>query len=311
VSYFVRMPLEQMTESSGATPLQTFAPAVFVTGKGGVGKTTIAAALALLFQDRGLRTALVEFEDGEAGIRALSERRDDISHLVLTYDRALVETLAAVLHAKILAKALVSHGTLKRLIRAVPALREFAFMDRVRDLVQSGRFDHVVVDLPASGHALDWLRVPQAFERFLGRSPLGLMGRNVHEALVATGRSDVVVVTLAEPLVVKETEQLCQRMRSELSMIPALVVVNRTVEPDPDGAWEAVQFLAGNVPHLGLAAADFAEILQSRGDQSDDTTYAFGLARALDATRVVALPEAAHDPSASTVASWLRNEGIS
>jgi len=284
------------------------APVVYITGKGGVGKTTVAAAIAYDASRQGQRAALVEFDDGEAGDRALGPARSHVAHVVLRYDTALVDTLGSVLGAKIIARALVSHNALRRLISAVPALREFAFLDRVCALASSRRFDRIVVDLPASGHALDWLRVPKAFSRFLGRSPLGNLGRRIHDEVVAAGQSEVIVVTLAEPLVVKETEQLCNRLRNELGTVPALVVVNRVMQPDPDGAWEAVTALAERSPQIEKDANELLDILRARGDQADDTAYAFGLARAVEARRVVPLPEAPHDPEAEMVAAWLHEE---
>lgn len=282
------------------------APVVFVTGKGGVGKTTVAAALAVHASRAGQRAALVEFDDGEAGARALGPEVAEVVHLVLAYDKALVDTLGAVLGSRILARAIVSQRAIRRLIRAVPALREFAFLDRIRALASEKQFDRIVVDLPSSGHALDWLRVPHAFDRFLGRSPLGNMGRRIHDEIVAPGRADVVVVTLAEPLVVKETEQLCKRMRAELDIAPALVVVNRTVRPDPEGAWAAARQLASSPGELSAPAAELLGVIEARAEQSEDTTYAFGLAKALDAGAVVSLPEVAQDPPAAQVAGWLQ-----
>ena len=284
---------------------------MFVTGKGGVGKTTVAAALAVQSSKAGRRSALVEFDDGEAGTRTLGADASHVAHIVLRYDQALVDTLGSVLGAKLIARALISHGAIKRLIRAVPALREFTFMDRVCSLASSQRFDRIIVDLPASGHALDWLRVPNAFARFLGASPLGSMGRRIHNEIVAAGRSEIVVVTLAEPLVVKETEQLCDRLRSQLGTVPALVVVNRVVSPDPEGAWEGASSLASTAPDLAADAAELLAILRARNDDADDTSYAFGLARSVNALRVVSLPNAAQDPSAATVAAWLDGSSTS
>jgi anion-transporting ArsA/GET3 family ATPase len=284
------------------------APVVYVTGKGGVGKTTVAAAIAYDASRRGQRAALVEFDDGEAGARTLGADRSHVAHVVLRYDQALVETLGSVIGAKIIARALVSHHALRRLISAVPALREFAFLDRVCALASSKRYDRIVVDLPASGHALDWLRVPNAFARFLGRSPLGVLGRRIHDEVVAKGTSEVIVVTLAEPLVVKETEQLCERLKRELGTVPALVVVNRVMQPDPAGAWEAVTALSERFPELRSDADELLDILRARGDQADDTAYALGLARSVQARHVVPLPDAARDPLASEVARWLRAE---
>jgi len=297
-----------LTTSPPGMPSLLQAPVVYVTGKGGVGKTTVAAAIAYDASRRGQRAALVEFDDGEAGARTLGADRSHVAHVVLRYDQALVETLGSVIGAKIIARALVSHHALRRLISAVPALREFAFLDRVCALASSKRYDRIVVDLPASGHALDWLRVPNAFARFLGRSPLGVLGRRIHDEVVAKGTSEVIVVTLAEPLVVKETEQLCERLKRELGTVPALVVVNRVMQPDPAGAWEAVTALSERFPELRSDADELLDILRARGDQADDTAYALGLARSVQARHVVPLPDAARDPLASEVARWLRAE---
>lgn len=299
-----------MTTSSAASRLLVQAPIVFVSGKGGVGKTTVAAALAVHAHRAGERVVLVEFDDGRAGVRALGRAGADISHAVLTYDHALVETLGQLLGAKILARAIVSQRAIRRLIRAVPALREFVFLDRIRALATAGHYQRIIVDLPSSGHALDWLRVPQAFERFLGRSPLGTMGRRIHDEVLAKGRVDVVVVTLAEPLVVKETEQLCRRLRSELGIAPALVVVNRTVAPDPADAWEAAHQIADSNLELGAAARELLGVIEARRQQADDTEVVCRLVRSLDAGRVLFLGDTIWDPAASEVADRLVAEAF-
>jgi len=289
-------------------PLPLQAPVIYVTGKGGVGKTTVAAAIAYSASRAGQRALLVEIDDGEAGARTLGKDKSHVAHMVLSYDKALVETLRSILGAKIIARALVSHHALRRLIGAVPALREFSFLDRIRSIAASKRYDKIIVDLPASGHAIDWLRVPQAFTRFLGRSPLGNIGQRIHDEVIANGTSEVVVVTLAEPLVVKETEQLCERLKNELQMVPAWVIVNRVMRPDPDGAWEAAVAISQQFPAYRDDADELLAILRARGDQADDTAYAFGLARTVHARCVSSLPDAASDPHASEVAAWLANE---
>ncbi|HEU4533555.1 MAG TPA: ArsA-related P-loop ATPase, partial [Polyangiaceae bacterium] len=176
------------------------APVTFVTGKGGVGKSTVAAAIALRAARQGARAALVEFDDGESGARALRGADARVEHVVVSYDAALEETVAGLLGGALVARTLLGHGAVRRLVKAMPALREFVSLERVRALVAAKTYDRVVVDLPASGHAVDWLRVPGAFERFLLGGPLGSLGRRLREELVAAGKSDLVLVTLAEPL---------------------------------------------------------------------------------------------------------------
>lgn len=280
------------------------APVVYVTGKGGVGKSTISAAIAVAMARSGRRAALVEFDDDEAGGRALRGADVRVEHVVATYDAALEATLSPIVGGGLIARAVVKQHALRRLIRGMPALREFVSLENVRQLSASGRFDVVVVDLPASGHALDWLRVPLAFERFLKGGPLGALGRRVYDEVVAKGRADVVIVTLAEPLVIKETEELSRKFHTEFARSPALVVVNRIASRDPDGAAEAVSRLADERPD-DPHPRELAKILRSRAAIAADAFEALRLASGLDGVKVLAIPEAPADPQVSDVVRWL------
>jgi anion-transporting ArsA/GET3 family ATPase len=284
------------------------APIVFVTGKGGVGKTTTAAAVALASARAGQRAALVEFDDPEAGQRALRGADAQVHHEVATYDRCLETTIAPLVGGSMVAKAVLKQKPIRSMTRAMPAMRELVSLERVRMLLASGDFDRVVVDLPASGHALDWLRVPKAFERFLLGGPLGRVGTRIHDEVVASGRSDVVFVTLAEPLVMAETQQLAVRFHKELGRSPSLVVINRVMRPDPAGAQEAADKLAqaSGAP----AAAELARLLRARADAAREAMDALRMARGLDTVKVIAMPEEPTDPPLSSVVRWL-DEGAS
>jgi anion-transporting ArsA/GET3 family ATPase len=279
------------------------APIVFVTGKGGVGKTTVGAALALAAARSGQRAALVEFDDDAAGQRALRGADAPVSHVVATYEKAIEAAIAPLVGGALIARAALRQSAVKRMTKAMPAMREFVSLERVRVLASSGDFDRVVVDLPASGHALDWLRVPQAFDRFLRGGPLGLLGRRVHEEVVAAGRSDVVIVTLAEPMVMRETEQLASRFHAELGRRASMVVVNRVPRSDPPGSEQASARLAdaSNDP----SAREFAALLRARAEVAREAFEALRLSGNLDAAKVVALPDNPSDPPVGHVAHWL------
>jgi anion-transporting ArsA/GET3 family ATPase len=279
------------------------APVVFVTGKGGVGKTTTAAALALAAARAGQRAALVEFDDPEAGQRALRGADARVHHEVATYDHCLEHTIAPLVGGSMIARAVLKQKPIRSMTRAMPAMRELVSLERVRSLLSSGDFDRVVVDLPASGHALDWLRVPKAFERFLLGGPLGKVGTRLHDEVVAPGRSDVVFVTLAEPLVMLETQQLAARFHQELGRSPSLVVINRVLRPDPAGAQEAADKLAAS--SRKPAAVELARLLRARAEAAREAMDALKLARGLDAAKVVVLPEEPTDPSLASVVRWL------
>lgn len=279
------------------------ASVVFVTGKGGVGKTTVAAALAVAAAQNGQRAALVEFDDEEAGQRALRGAGARVSHVVATYEKAIEAAIAPLVGGTIIAKAALRQSAIRRMTRAMPAMREFVSLERVRVLAGSGDFDKVIVDLPASGHALDWLRVPQAFDRFLRGGPLGLVGRRIHDEIVAAGKSEVVIVTLAEPMVMRETEQLATRFHAELGRRPSMVVVNRVPPSDPPGSTEAAARLAA--ASGDASAAEFARLLAARADVAREAFEALKLSRNLDTAKVVALPDSPSDPPVGQVVQWL------
>ncbi len=285
------------------------APVTFVTGKGGVGKSTVAGALALRAARSGARVALVEFDDGEAGARALRGADAAVGHVVVGYDGALEEAVAGLLGGALMARTLLGHGAVRRLVKAMPALREFVSLEKVRGLMAGGAFDRVVVDLPASGHAVDWLRVPGAFERFLLGGPLGALGRRLREELIEAGKSDLVLVTLAEPLVMRETEDLSGRLRAELGRGATLIVVNRAPRPDPPGAHAAAGRLAAASPGLAAPGA-FAAMLGARAALASEGSRAVAMARSVDAAALIALPEAPTDPPVVDVARWLEEGGL-
>lgn len=290
------------------------APVTFVTGKGGVGKTTLAAGIALGFARAGARVALVELDDDEAGKRALAGADARIGHVVAAYHSSLEEAIGGIVGGALVARTLLRHSAVKRLVEAVPALREFVSLEKVRSLVASRTYDRVVVDLPASGHAIDWLRVPAAFERFLAGGPLGNLGRRVREEVIAEGRSDVVLVALAEPLVIRETAELAGKLQDEIGRGPALLVVNRMSAPDAQGAIAAAERLASVSESADPSGGDplprrFVQLLVARARLAEESMEALRLARGIERARIVSLPETPADPSVTQVAAWLARRG--
>ena len=294
--------------------MQLRAPITFVTGKGGVGKSTIAGALALGFARAGERVALLEFDDDEAGRRVLAGADRAVSHVVVTYEHAVEAAIAPLVGGVLVTRTVLKHPAIRRLVNAVPALREFVSLEKIRALVAARTYDRLVVDMPASGHAVDWLRVPASFERFLRGGPLGNLGRRVREEVVAEGRSDVVLVALPEPLVIRETAELAAKLADEIGRGPAAVIVNRMPPSDPErahaaatkleGAWRACDDPAAS------AAADLVVLLAARAQTATDAHEALRLARGIASTSIVSLPESPTDPSVLDVAGWLRDRAV-
>ena len=294
--------------------MQLLAPITFVTGKGGVGKSTIAGALALGFARGGARVALLELDDDEAGRRALAGADRKVAHLVVRYEEAVEAAIAPIVGGVLVTRTVLKHPAIRRLVSAVPALREFVSLEKIRTLVADGKYDRLVVDMPASGHAVDWLRVPASFERFLRGGPLGNLGRRIKDEVVAKGRSDVVLVALPEPLVIRETAELAAKLADEIGRGPAAVVVNRMPPSDPEGALAAATKLESafraSADPAAAAASSLVALLTARAQTAADAHEALRLARGIESTRIVSLPETPTDPSVVDIADWLRDREL-
>ena len=291
-----------MTSAPATSLAASLAPVVFVTGKGGVGKTTIAAALAMEAVDRGEPASFVEFGDGEAGMRTLGEASSRIRHVVVDFDRALLETVADIFNSRTLAKVFVGHSAMRRLLRAAPGVSELIKLDAVRRLAEitEGR---IVVDLPASGHAVGWLRVGASLSRFASAGPLHEVARRTHELIQDRSRSSVVVVTLPEPLVLKETAELCASLRDEVGRAADAVAINRS--PDPHETPAELAAVLRALGDAGSGASALAELVETRGDTRRLAREALGTIDALSLGRVLQIPETVTDPEPADFTMWI------
>ncbi|HEX4820862.1 MAG TPA: ArsA-related P-loop ATPase, partial [Acidimicrobiales bacterium] len=149
-------------------PAQFFAASrlVIVAGKGGVGKTTVTAALARAAADTGMSTLIVEVE-GKSGLASAFGREPltydevelaaGIRGRTLTPDDALLEYLRDHGMARV-SRRLMSSGALDIVSTAVPGIKDILILGKVKQLEQKRRADLIVLDAPASGHAISFLR---------------------------------------------------------------------------------------------------------------------------------------------------------
>jgi anion-transporting ArsA/GET3 family ATPase len=214
-----------------------------ITGKGGVGKTTVAAALGLLAAQRGLRTLVVEVGDqhrlgelfgraplGEAGVEMeLQERLWSIS---IDPDRALLEWLQA-LGGRVSGRILASSGTFQYFAAAAPGAKELVSMVKIWELTRGERrrgraiaYDLVVLDAPATGHALGMLHSPRTFGAIARVGPIHAQALRVDELLRDPARSSYLAVTHATEMAVSETLELQDDLLHQLGRGLDTVVVN-------------------------------------------------------------------------------------
>jgi anion-transporting ArsA/GET3 family ATPase len=248
-----------------------------VTGKGGVGKSTVAAALGLAASARGLRTIVVEVAAREdvaralasnvAGVhteRALDER---LHHISIDPQLAMEEYLRQVLPLGALAALLSRSRIFTTLTAAAPGMRELLTMGKVWELAQHERrardaqpYDLVVLDAPATGHGLAMLQAPRTFATVARVGPIAGQGRAIADFIGDPRRTAVLAVSTAEEMPVTETLQLRSQLSKQSGQDLSLVVVNAVVPPRFSAADERTLRAAPRSParHAALFAATWA-----------------------------------------------------
>src|SRR3984957_11959830 len=213
-----------------------------LTGKGGVGKTTVSAALGLIAADRGLRTIVVEMGEqrrlaelfgavpAEAG--AQTELRENLWSVSLDPDRALLEWLQS-LGGRVSGRVLASSGTFQYFAAAAPGAKELVTMVKVWQLTRgggrgtrSGNYDLVVLDAPATGHALGLLASPQTFGAIARVGPIVGYTRRLQEMLETPSHSAYLAVALATEMAVTEALELQAGLQRQLGRDLSAVLVN-------------------------------------------------------------------------------------
>jgi len=278
---------------------------VLVTGKGGVGKTTVAMGLAAAAAARDGSSVVVEFGDGESGKRLLARRKNAIEHVVIAPQDSIARCAASIFGSGLVAKAVLGNFALKRFLRATPAIRELAMLECVRLIADEHPGKRVVVDMPATGHGVAWLRVPAQMRDFTAAGPLFQLCDRVCRELLVEKRTSIVVVTLPEPLVLTETRQLVDAMTKDVGLRPSRVLVNRFPVALPPNALDDARALSPSIPAIAGLVRALEAREASRTEASDALQGIFHDAH----LRPVLLPQAPGDPHMHEVAAWLNAEG--
>jgi anion-transporting ArsA/GET3 family ATPase len=212
---------------------------IFVTGKGGVGKSTVAAALGVLSSRHGLRTMVAELSSQQR-VQGLFDRYGDqfeevqlaprLFTISIDPEHAMDEYLRVKVGA--LGHALAGSRLFQAFAMATPGMRELLSIGKVWELAQLHRrtrgaapYDLVIVDAPATGHGLGLLRTPRTFADIARVGPIAHQGRTIAQTLADPDFTGVIAVATPEEMPVNETLSLCAAVeREELAL--DLVVLN-------------------------------------------------------------------------------------
>lgn len=226
---------------------------VFVTGKGGVGRTTVAAALGLAAARAGKRTIVAEVAEQERlgalfGIEALGHGERELvpglHGISIDPRKAIEEWLSHQLRSGTLAGVLGGSRIFQYLATAAPGLSELVTIGKVWDMAQLERrttgseFDLAIVDAPATGHGVAMLRAPGTYASIARVGPVSRHAGHIHDFLVDPALTAIVAVALPEEMPVNETIDLEGRLDAELGRGLDAIVVN-AVEPERLKAAEA------------------------------------------------------------------------
>lgn len=215
-----------------------------VVGKGGVGKTTVACALALTASKLGKRTLIAEV-DGAGRAAALlgvtpapsgeaKAVRPSLSVMSVEGTSALHEYLEIIVPVKRVLKAVFESRIYRYFVAAAPGLKELMTIGKIwyeaeRIDKETGErcWDLVILDAPATGHSLQYLGMPRAAHEVFRAGLVGRESQRLVDLLSDPRRTAVNLVTTAEEMPVNETLEMYQKLRDELRMPLGAVFANR------------------------------------------------------------------------------------
>jgi len=252
---------------------------IVVTGKGGTGKTTVTAALALAASRRGKRVLAIEVGrydhlshvlDSQAPPAGYEAHAVSPNLLVMRIDPfdAMAEYLELQLHSRTLVDLLLRNKPTRQLMAGAPGWRELItlgkiwHLEQMRDPAGRPRYDLIVVDAPATGHGVTFLDVPRVVRSAVSAGPLGRNASLVEALIRDRERTLLLPVSLAEELPAQESGELVARMRDEIGIAVDRIAINAVAPAPFPPDWEDLPQRLEHLPrNLDLGRLPSADVL--------------------------------------------------
>ena len=254
---------------------------VLITGKGGVGRSTLSAALAHAAQRAGKRVLLTEVSDGSDdysplaqrfGMNQLPRKADSIAPGIqgsqLLSDTGIELFMVSVLRSSLLARTALGFEPLRRLFSAAPSLREMGTFFHLLTYLRAERspghplYELILIDMPATGHTLALTGLPDVVLRLVTRGPIADGLREGQSYLHDPVRTAAYVVTLPETLPISEALELLDGLAKTRVPRGGVIVNRMPVERFTPGETLALETFLEHQPLFGAEA--FRRIKESR-----------------------------------------------
>lgn len=239
---------------------------LFVTGKGGVGKSTVAASLGMVAADQGKRTLVCEVDaKGNLADFFECERTDfeprelqpNLFVMSMDTEESLKEYLRLQLKVPLVGKIGPVARTLDYAANALPGVKEILTIGKLCWEVRERNYDLVVVDSVASGHIVGQLSAPEGINELVQVGIVRNQTQWMLDMLDDARTTGVVIVSAPEEMPVNETLELAGRINTETDVDLAAVIVNRVL-PELFGRGEEAVFERVREPAMSAALADVA-----------------------------------------------------
>ena len=199
---------------------------LIVAGKGGVGKSAVSAAMAVAAARSGLRTLLVSLNPESTGVHG----REHLESVSVTPGGALTDYLSSK-GMGLLSRQLSRSGIVELVATTAPGLDDLLVLGRIKAFEKELRADVIVVDGPAAGHAIDFVRAPSQLKSAIPSGPIGQQADEVITMLGDPHRCRVVMVTTPAMTPVLETVEVIEELTTARNITIAAIAVNKR-EPD-------------------------------------------------------------------------------